>query len=298
MDAPLLLELVDAVHQALRSADSERWDHHDPSTGGRLVDDSLQLRQCVGRFMLAVAVGGFHQQVVGAGDLHRRAQHRVVRPADVAGEEHGSPAIVEVHEGRAEHVPGRRQPRGESGQRLEVLRERTWREQLQAALGVLTGVHRQRGLVFGETVPVGELRLFLLQMAAVGEQDLAQLVRRGRAVNPAAKALSRQQWQVAAMVDVGVGEHDRVDGLGRDRQRLPVAQAQLLESLEQAAVHQNGRVAMAQQVFGTGHGAGGTQKLKLHGRSPRMLSFKEGPADPATRCRGPRPAESAAPAGG
>ena len=119
-------------------------------------------------------------------------------------------------------------------------------------------------------------------------------MRRGRAIDPPAKTLPRQQRQVAAVIDVGVGEHDGIDRLGRDRQRLPIAQPQLLKALEQAAVHQDGRVAMAQEVFRTGHGARGTQKLKLHGKSPRMLSFKKELADRATRFRRPRRAESAA----
>jgi uncharacterized phosphosugar-binding protein len=63
------------------------------------------------------------------------------------------------------------------------------------------------------------------------------------------------------MVEVGMGQYDRVDFSRVHRQRVPVAQAQLLEALEQAAIEQHLAGAGCQQVFGAGHGAGGAEEL-------------------------------------
>jgi hypothetical protein len=64
-----------------------------------------------------------------------------------------------------------------------------------------------------------------------------------------------------------MGQHDRVDFSRVHRQRVPVAQAQLLEALEQAAIEQHLAAAGCQQVFGAGHGAGGAEELYVHGCS-------------------------------
>ena len=47
-------------------------------------------------------------------------------------------------------------------------------EELQCQTRVSLGVERQRRLVPGEAVPVGELRILFLQMTAVGKKELAQ----------------------------------------------------------------------------------------------------------------------------
>ena len=59
------------------------------------------------------------------------------------------------------------------------------------------------------------------------------------------------------MIEVGVGEDDRVDGCRGHREGLPVPQAQLLEALKQTAVDQNPAPVHLEQMLGPGHGAGG-----------------------------------------
>ena len=54
-----------------------------------------------------------------------------------------------------------------------------------------------------------------------------------------------EQGQVAAVVQVGVGENHRVDLVGRQGQWLPVAKAQLLVALEQPAIHQHAFAVVA-----------------------------------------------------
>ena len=62
------------------------------------------------------------------------------------------------------------------------------------------------------------------------------------------------------MVKVGVREDDRVDVFGGHGQRLPIAQAQLLVALKQAAVDQQALVLVFDQVFGAGHGVGSAEE--------------------------------------
>ena len=53
------------------------------------------------------------------------------------------------------------------------------------------------------------------------------------------KPCADEPRQVAAVIEVRVRQHDGVDVGRANRQRLPVALAQLLESLEQAAVDEH-----------------------------------------------------------
>jgi hypothetical protein len=140
-------------------------------------------------------------------------------------------------------------------------------KQLQAAFGVIPRVKRQRRRVLRGLVAVGELGFFFLQMAAVEQQDTAQVKGCGRAVHLAGKALACQQRQVAAVVQVGMGQDDRVNAGRLHRQRRPVAQAQRLVALKQSAIDQHLRGALLQQVFRACDGVGSAQKLEFHGRS-------------------------------
>jgi len=62
------------------------------------------------------------------------------------------------------------------------------------------------------------------------------------------------------MVQMGMGQHHGIDLVRRDGQRLPVAQAQLLVALEQAAIDQQALAVVAHQVLGAGDGAGAAQE--------------------------------------
>jgi hypothetical protein len=89
---------------------------------------------------------------------------------------------------------------------------------LQAVQRVAARVQRQGRRVLRETVPVGEGGVFFLDVTAVRQQDGAQVPRAGGGMHPAPEALARQQWQVAAVVEVGVRQDDGVDLAGHHRQ--------------------------------------------------------------------------------
>ena len=137
-------------------------------------------------------------------------------------------------------------------------------ELLEAVQGIQPGVQRQRRAVAAEFVAVQEGCVFFLQVAAVGQQDGAQVAGAPRGMDVAVVAVAGEQGQVAAVVQVGVGENHRIDLVGRQGQWLPVAKAQLLVALEQPAIHQHAFAVVAHQVLRPGHGAGSAQKGDAH----------------------------------
>ena len=77
--------------------------------------------------------------------------------------------------------------------------------------------------------------------------------------DPAAEPLAHQTGQVAGVVEVGVGDDDGVDARRVDGQRFPIEFAEVLDALEQSAVHQDSRAAGLQEMFGAGDRAGCAQ---------------------------------------
>ena len=111
----------------------------------------------------------------------------------------------------------------------------------------------------GKALAIGELGVLLLDPGAVEQDQPRHLVAGGGGVDAAAEAVDHQPRQVAAMVQVRMGEHHRVDVARFGGQSFPVQFAQVLQALEQAAVHQDAGVAVAEQMLGTGDGAGTAQ---------------------------------------
>ncbi len=70
-----------------------------------------------------------------------------------------------------------------------------------------------------------------------------------------------------------MGQHHRIKRPQRRGQRLPVAQAQLLETLEEPAVDQYPRAVTGQQEFAAGHGAGAAKKCQLHGQGSQLSAI-------------------------
>lgn len=116
------------------------------------------------------------------------------------------------------------------------------------------GVERQRGLMLGVALPVGVGGFFFLQVSAVGEHDLGELACSFGAVHRTAKAEFDEPRKIPTVIDVGVGQHDRVDAVRRDRKACPVLQPQLLSSLEQPAVDQDATLGGVEEGLAARHG--------------------------------------------
>ncbi len=89
-------------------------------------------------------------------------------------------------------------------------------------------------------------------MAAVGQQDFAQIARAGGRKDMARETFLSQQRQVTAMVKMRMGEQHCMDRLRQHRQWIPVAQAQLFEALKQSAIDQQAFALVLHQIFGAG----------------------------------------------
>lgn len=256
------LEAVQVEQQRLRAAHREAGHDDGAAARGRARDLPAQLVEPVGRVVQAIAIGRFEHQQVGAVDGLGRIHHRIVGPAQVPREGEDAPAHLHGDRGGPEDVARGTEARGDPRVNLERLVEGDRRELLERALRILPRVERQRRAVLRPAVAVRMLRLLLLQVGAVGQQDAAELVGRCGAADAAAEAAAHQQRQVAAVVDVGVGEQDRVQRCGRHRQRRPVAKPQLLEALEEPAIDQQRGSCPLHQVLRAGHRPRGAEELQ------------------------------------
>ena len=84
-------------------------------------------------------------------------------------------------------------------------------------------------------------------------------------IGPREPALDEERQQ-AAMVQVGVGQHDRVETLRVEAERDPVADGLVRAPLEHAAVDQDPGPFGLEEELRTGDGGRATQEVDLHGR--------------------------------
>src|SRR5687767_3565519 len=101
-------------------------------------------------------------------------------------------------------------------------------------------------MVLGESMHIGKFRIFLLQIAAVRQENPAELQGCRRAVHRTSEAKLDQARDIAAMVDMGMSQNNGVDRRGIQRRRGPVAQPQLFVALKQSAIDQYSSVAGVQ----------------------------------------------------
>ena len=176
-------------------------------------------------------------------------------PAEVSAEDDLGVDLGEPHveRGGAEDVSRPAPGDVDAGDHRTDHAERHGLEQLQGLGGVVGGVQRFSRVVLGVPHPVGVVGLLLLEVAAVGQDHPSQAARALGAVDGASKAEPLQPWQVAAVIDVGVRQHDRIDRLGRHRERVPVRLPELLAALEQSAVDQQAGVWSVDQGLAPGH---------------------------------------------
>ena len=127
--------------------------------------------------------------------------------------------------------------------------------------------------MFAEPALVGVARVRFLKIAAVLEQKLAQFVSRVRADYRSAETVTDKCGNETRMIEMSMREENGINIGRRYRERLAIAQPQLLEALKQAAVDKHLAVVRFDEIFGSGHCADTAQKRKLHchGRLPHGL---------------------------
>ena len=102
---------------------------------------------------------------------------------------------------------------------------------------------------FAKLMLVGEAGILFLDAARIGQHEAAQVRGAGGAVDLPLESERAQPRQVADVIEMRVRQHHRIDGARRHGKRLPVAQPELLQSLEESAVDEHAPAAMFEQVF-------------------------------------------------
>ena len=130
--------------------------------------------------------------------------------------------------------------------------------------GLCLRIERQRRPVPRIAIAVGGSGIVLLDMSAVRQQNGAEIGGRLRAVDRTLEAISHQAWDIAAMVDMGMGQQQRIELGGIERQGLPVALPEFLLALEKPAVDQKPLVPGFEKKLGSGHRLRGTEEGQSH----------------------------------
>jgi len=235
-----LVPLVEEEEQdLLRAARREGGDDDlAPSVDG-LVHHRRELRSFVILLVSPIAVRGFDEQVVCFIDQRRIGKHRPAEPTEIAAEEESRAAAPNSHVGGSQQMPGIDEVDFDawSNRQRAFVTDRLQERDSAKRVGLC--VQRECRIVFGEPVPVRVHRVLFLNASGVRQHDAAEIERPRGAKDPAAEALSDEPRQVSAMIEVRMRQHDGMDRIGANRQRLPVALTQLFQSLKQPAVNKH-----------------------------------------------------------
>ena len=166
------------------------------------------------------------------------------------------PGGGEVNHRRAEDVPGLDEPEPHASRDVDLLAVGHRHDLLERLLHVgvrVERLHPRLGVVAGD---VEVRRVLFLDLGGVGEHHAQQVARRRRAVDRPVEPLADERRQVAAVVDVGVAEDDRVDLVRVKREVAVALPGFLAAALVQPAVEQDLVVADFEQVHRPGDAAG------------------------------------------
>ena len=264
-----MVEAPQVVDQVLGAADGEGRDQHVAAIlVGLLQDAEKFFERVVAAAVVAVAVGGLHQQHVGLFENRRAAHQRRAVVAQVAGE-HQAPSAAQVvdiqlDDGRAEDVPGIVQGHADPGHHFLALLVAQRSALAQHLVGVIAGVQRGDGLLAAPGAPlVLPLGVLFLQVRGIVQHQLKQRAAGLGGEDRAAIAFLGQARQQSAMVDMGVGNHHRVDVFRTKGKGSPVVAFLLAPALVHAALKQDTLAFVGfQQVAGTGDLPDGAEKTE------------------------------------
>ena len=259
-----VFQLCNGVEQRLRPADGKYRHHCHAAAFGQSLQCGCQFSQQILCRMASVAIGGFDQYGIGCRGPIRRIHQGVIGTPQVPGEQNAPSRDFQQHAGCTQDVACRSECHTPALDRLEGRSQGHFLDQWQTVERILAGVQGQGGGVFGKAMAVGECGIFFLNVPAVGQQDAAQVLCARRGVHMPCKPLLGQQRKEATVVQVRMGQHDGVDLVGRDGKRIPVAQPQLFEALEQATVDQQAVPLVAYQIFRPGDRIRSAQESDAH----------------------------------
>ena len=267
----LVLDLPDEVEELLGTAHGEGGDHHVAAPADGLVNDPGQVVGVAPDLgVVAVAVGGLHDNVVRPGDGAGVPDDGLVHVADIAGEDQplGDAALGGVHQdgGAAEKMPGVDELHGDAlaeGHLLAVLAGGHVLPDLGRVLDGVEGLHMGGAGAGGLAVfPLG---VRLLDVGGVQEHDVHEVRRQAGGEDLAVEALLDEHGHPAGVVDVGVGDEDIVNAPRREGE---LRVADLVPALLQSAVHQDLLAVDLQAVAAAGDALVGAEKAQFHTAPP------------------------------
>src|SRR5262249_51897965 len=125
-------------------------------------------------------------------------------------------------------------------------------------------VERQRRLVLGEALAIEELRVFLLQMRRVVQENADEIECRRCAENGPLVTELAQAGQPSGVIHVGMRQEHRGERRGIEARVVPVVVAELLQALEHAAVDEMELAVDFEQVLRARHGPGAAAKCERY----------------------------------
>ena len=217
--------------------------------------------------MQPVTIGGLDEQDVRFGDGRGVRQHRTAVATEIATEQDRLSIEPDPRVRGAEQVTRvdelDRRGLTPEGYRAVVAHRL---QQAQSTRGVDRRVQGQRRLVLREPVTVCLAGILFLQMSGVRQHQRTEILRRGRAEHAASKPGGNQTRQVPAVIQVRVGQDERVNGGGIDRQRCPITQPQLFQPLKKPAIDEDSASVSFEEVLGARDSAGGAEKRQARRR--------------------------------
>ena len=226
LDEAVLLDVADEVQKLLGAAHRKAGDDHVTALIQRGLDDLRQVADIIRRGAVgAVAVGGFHDHIVGPVHGDGIPQQGLADVADIAGEHENLLSVAfpdgDLDGSGAQQMAHVHHADGDAVEDVHAVVIAAGHELAVNAKGVLLGVEGlHQGLAAALVLAVLVLRVAFLNVGRVQQHDLAQVGGGLGGVHMAPEAVLVQQRQIAAVVDVGVGEQHRVqtsfgDGQGR-----------------------------------------------------------------------------------
>src|SRR5437588_8837930 len=110
---------------------------------------------------------------------------------------------------------------------------------------------------------VSKTRFFFLKVSCIRQQNPREIDSRGRRADWTFEALSHEARQVSSVIDMGVRQHDGVDGTRIDRWIRPIPEPQLLHALEKTAVDKNAVIPGVKEELGACYGLRRSKKSQL-----------------------------------
>jgi len=248
------------------------------------------------RLARAAAIGALAQQIIHIAWRVGRGVEQLVVRADVAREQQpqrGCVAGLDLDlDGRgAEDVPGvppARPQAGGDGRPSLVVHGAALRHR-GGAVGAGVDRRQRRGAALA-VAAVEALDLLLLDIAAVGQHERQQRPRAFGGVDRPGEALPDQLRRQPGVVDMGMGQQQRVDGGGVEGKIGVVQRLQRLGPLEHAAVDQRAAPARRQQEARPGDRACAAAEFQRdlgHDAAPNLAALRRHHAPRARRGKAP-----------